>query len=172
MSSGQRVATFSFPYPAAHPPWRPADRTAYGEAKVAPLLRCDVPDCEGHLELLLLVVHVQEHLAQQLREINAKLSHIGQAILYERNQMSQVDDRLAQVQSTLSTVAASLANDTAEVTRALGDLRNALSGNLTPEQSSAFDAVDQAVAGLQSTADGIASAVETADPSPAPAPQQ
>lgn len=91
---------------------------------------------------------IQHTLAAIVRQLN----HIQGIEQAEETIMSEVDDKLAALQASLTDLAADL-------DRELADLQTALSGKLTTDEEAAFQAVSDKVAALKS-------AIDTADPQP------
>lgn len=101
-----------------------------------------------------------------LVRIEQRVARIEQALQIEGEIMSDVDTRLAQLQSEVGDAATAIGSAADDVNRALADLKAALSGTLTADQAAKFDAVDASVAGLKNSAAAIQAAVDAADPEP------
>ncbi len=106
-----------------------------------------VARCASCKEILTIEVVVD------LGPVTMRLDRIEQALTQEGVIMSEVDDKLTALQTSLGDLATDL-------DRELADLKNALSGSLTADQEAAFQAVSDRVAAMKT-------AIDTADPAPA-----
>lgn len=84
-----------------------------------------------------------------------RIGRIEKAMISEGVTMTEIDDKLTGLTNDLG----DLADD---LNRELVDLRNALSGNLTPDQASKFDS-------LTAKVDDMKAAIDDADPAAPPA---
>lgn len=119
-------------------------------------LRSHVRDYLGTADLARDVADAVRHL----NDIRRRLARIERTVNVEGAIMSEVDDRLTQVQTEV----AGLADD---VQRELADLAAALSGTLSADQRSKFDALDEKLASIKDAVDQA----DPQQPAPAPAPE-